>query len=302
MKIARSSCLLLLAVAGSPHAWGETFTSTRHGFSLEIPEGWQPIPEKVVNEVDRLIFNKGKSPTDRVVVLQREDAKRWYTYPYVLISVAPYAESGIHRQIYEHEFDQILRAMTGRDVNKDVESIMNSEVYDMVGDISLSQPRLDRKNRRFFWSTVTSVPGAKIQASTVGYFGRDAMVLVNYCDRAESWSRHADSREVLLDSVKFAPHKAYNEALARPPTAMSPFAEKVVSQAGIGIFIGMIGGLLAYTQRRNSKTPSAPIPGQPYPPAYPPNAQALPNPYAGANPYGHPGKHPGAPGNPHRSP
>lgn len=233
-------CLAFSLIFAASTTSGDTLRSNRHGYDLDIPEGWVEIPKQVIRDVfdtvqrddaeHRLTFDAG---------MQLDSGGNWLVYPYVLVQVHDYAAVGLNRQINEDEFADVATAVTGMPLEDGIDATLTPEAGEMIEGVSVSSIGLDREGRQFHWvidMTVANV--GPVRAMSVGHFGRDALVQIHFYCRVADWDGLSDLRTQIMDGFRFDSSKDYSEIVAeRVPTPSK-------KSAG-GLPVGVIGGAVS---------------------------------------------------------
>ena len=81
-----STVLILVALVQSPICVAGQFHSSSYGYTIDVPQGWVQIPQKVLQEMVRALQKqKGSAVVIYDTGFQLDSANRWFEYPYVLI-------------------------------------------------------------------------------------------------------------------------------------------------------------------------------------------------------------------------
>jgi hypothetical protein len=237
-------CVLLVAFAGAGGAGAAEFRSEKSGFTVAVPAEWKRIPAQVVEE----FAAASMKPEKRKLVtfeaaFQPAAQEEWFTYPYAVVQTLPYSSFGIHRQISEAEFGNVVKAMTGVDVNKALGSAASDEARGRLSGASVGTAQLDKERRRFEVPITMTVAGiGKVRGLLVGNFGRDSIVQMGFYTKAEEWDQQVAAGRSMIDSFRFDPDKAYSAA-ANSGGGSLP--------AGMGGIVAVIVGLVYFVMRKS---------------------------------------------------
>lgn len=195
------------------------FRSSRHGYTLEVPAGWEPIPSQVVQEAVKLL--QADRSTIRVnyeAAFQPTTSSGWFESAYVLVQVMPYSAFGNTRQPYEHEITKFVQALSGLDLEELVIDNATDLGRVLLGDIETAAPTVDTENRQFSWLQEQRLSnGTSVQMLAVGHFGKESLVGMYFYAPTDEWERYATARSTLLTSFEFGPEYAYDDAKATAP-------------------------------------------------------------------------------------
>ena len=266
------SCALLLcwvATAGSVAAAAAPHHRATYGYTLDVPADWVQVPDESVKELLAAVQQPGqKSAIIYDAAFQPKANPEWLQHPYVLIQVMPYRNVGVNRQLRESEFESVVKAITGQNLQKEIEEKGSAAMREMISDISVGRPQLDAPNRRFYWqidSTVQDV--GRVRGQSAGHFGRDAIVMVNFYSLDKEWDRLGGTRKAMFDSFRFDAAQAFDPAQDRGATSARRlgylFGSAVVP---IALIAAVVAVVLWATKK---KQPQPPAPHQWSPPTQP---------------------------------
>ncbi len=226
------------------------YHSPANGYRLAIPQGWVQIPDSVLHEMtSRVLSAQGKSRISYETGFQRGTKGRWFECPYVLIQVLPYSSFGLNRQIPKSEFGNFVRVISGLDLRDLTENTLSGEAQKLGSDLDFGKAYLDTEHNFFVLALEMHVANVgKIKGQVVGYFGRDAIVQINYYDREPNWIRSKAERDLILSSLQFNASKAYDQAYGSESSfsdRLGQAALKGVIQTGVFVLVGLGCALLA---------------------------------------------------------
>ncbi len=209
--LTRIVCLAFSLLFAASTTSGDTLRSNRHGYTIDMPEGWTRIPPEVIQEVfdvmldessqNRIVFDLGTQPADA----------EWLDYPYALVQVQNYRAMGLDRQITVDDFERVVSELTGGNAAQNVGDRMRDDYRDMMSDIKIGEVQLDVPNRRYTWSLDTEVQGVgPVRAVTAGHFGRDAMIQVGFYCKRDEWEQHHDAAIHIIESFEFDTDRVFD--------------------------------------------------------------------------------------------
>jgi hypothetical protein len=242
--------LVVFLLTLSPLSLAKPFQSPDNTYSLTLPDDWTSIPADVLAATAQATRN----PTAKVALsydagFQPAARRPWFTYPYCVVMVMPYAKFGLNRQIREDEFPRVIQAMTGLDIKKAAGDSVSPEVRARLSGASMGEPTLDTARRRFVAPTQLSVAGVgTIKGTLAGYFGRDALVEIGFYTRDADAQRYAPTADAIINSFHFAPTADYDPS-ANPPSFWSNVGKMALTGAVIGGLVGLVGYLAARSKR-----------------------------------------------------
>jgi hypothetical protein len=222
---------------------GNSYHSPASGYRMAIPQGWIQIPDSVVHEMtNRALSAQGKSRVSYETAFQRATAGRWFEYPYVLIQVLPYSSFGIDRQIPKSQFGNLARVISGLDACDLTEKTLSREAQRLTSESAFGKAYLEAENNRFRYDLTMHVANVgKIRGATTGYFGKYAIVQINYYDRESNWVPSEPERDLISGSLRFDVNRAYDETYAGERSLHSRLAQPVLKGIVVTAFFTVVG-------------------------------------------------------------
>jgi hypothetical protein len=259
-RLLSSLAVVLYSLVHPSICAADHFHSASYGYHLDLPNGWVEIPRDAVQQM-LAVVQKPDAATSIIydAGFQLDSAEQWFEYPYVLVQPIPYASFGLHRQINEDEFPEMVRTVTGLDFDKIVDENISSDARQFLGEMDVGKPRLDAGNRRYLWTMNMDVQGiGPVRGLLAGNFGRDSIVQVAFYSRRADWDRYSDVRQAIVASFQFDPHKAYSAEVAAanpsPPSTWSSALRGGVFGGVTGGAVALVLGLIARAKRKKSAT------------------------------------------------
>lgn len=195
--------------------FGQVVHDAEHGFELTLRDGWVEIPDDVLQEVMGAAQNPdAQRPLIYAAGYQIEGDDGWFVYPYVLVQVIPYSGMGMTRQISEDEFVEVVKAVTGADIDQAMDDALSSETRELLTDIDVQRPVLEKDRRRFTWGLTMDVAGiGLVRGYSVSNFGREALVQVSFYAMSDDWEKYTAERNSMTESFAFDAAHAYSESV-----------------------------------------------------------------------------------------
>ncbi len=219
------------------------FHSAANRYWVGIPQGWIQIPDSAVREMtSRVLSAQGKSHISYEAAFQRGTARVWFHYPYVLIQVLRYSDFGLNRQIHKSEFGELVRVISGLDPTELTQTSLTGEAQRLTSDFVLGKACLDTENNRFRHDLTMHVANVgKIRGATIGYFGKYAIVQINYYDRESNWIRSKPERDFILGSLRFDATAAYDETYAAERSLAGHLGQATLKGIVLTAFFAVVG-------------------------------------------------------------
>jgi hypothetical protein len=240
----RLGLAILLGIAAAP-CGAAVFHSDTGGYSLDLPEGWGPLPRQAIARLQAIMFANQKFVVDACLQLESAD-KTGPQYPYVLVMIQPYRNFGLNRQLNEGEFPDYVRGLTNgvtqRAARKTRNEVLTTQANGMFSNLELvGTPQLDTQRRRYLASDIEEVKGVgSVREYTVGYFGHTGVVQVVFCTPTGDWDRGAATARALADSFRYDPDRDYSvqaAARAKPVDILDPSFMGHIAGAVLGVVI-----------------------------------------------------------------
>ncbi len=219
---------------------GEEFHSSSYGYNLDVPPGWVEIPRDLVQERYADVL-KPDSTVLYDAGFQLASFDQWFEFPFVLVQVIP-----LPRQINEDEFESYVQMLTGLDIDKLADEGISTDARQSLDNFEVGRLQLDAARRRYFYTMNMNVQGVgPVRVFSVGYFGRDSMVMIHFNSLRPDWDRYADVRREIVESFHFDPDKGYSVELAAANPTPPPIWQRVLKMTLIGLIVGALYGVIA---------------------------------------------------------
>jgi hypothetical protein len=241
----------LLAIAMMPmlagRCVGQTYRDDERHFSIELPKGWQPMTKSELAQVNSTIgggFLGGVHYDGGL----RHSSDRLGKFPYVLIQSVKGPPSGASFEEIEKSLSIDLRAPIKE---------AQGRFGDVVRDLKIGQPALDRKSKVVIMNTQSTVNGVgATKGLSMGHLGRDNIVFIHCYAKANEFNDCLASFTRINDWFSF--DRGYD---FKPGTGSIGFLSWGGAGRGglVGGAIGLIVGLVSFFVRMINK-PSTPKP------------------------------------------
>ena len=234
---------------------GNNYRSNENGYTLEIPNGWEQIPDKTIREYIRLLASEeGQSTIFFETAFQRKAKEGlWFQSPYAIVQILKYSNFFPNWQPKENEFEYLVKKMSGLNTVKIVERIFSPVARDLVIASTIGEVYFDRNHKLYTLSLEIEKPNVEnMKGQIVGHFGRYALIQVMYYDLESNWSQSEADRNLILGSFYFDPASKYEPidsslgtSKRADKSAFKRLLEAFVGGAGASLIIAfvIIGGL-----------------------------------------------------------
>jgi hypothetical protein len=220
-----------------------SFHSAANGYWVAIPREWIQIPDSVVREMtNRMMSGQAQSDISYEAAFQPGAQRAWFDYPYVLIQVLRYSDFGLNRQIPKSQFATVVRVISGLDATELTHTSLSQEAQRLTSECAFGKVYLEAENNRFRYDLTMHVANVgKIRGAITGYFGKYAIVQINYCDRESNWIRSQPERDLILRSLRFDAATAYDETYAAEGSLAGRLGQAALKGIVVTVFFGVVG-------------------------------------------------------------
>jgi len=225
------------------HCEAQTYSDAERHFSIELPNGWQVMSKSEVDQINGLVGGRFMSGGVRYDGGLRKKSARFGGFPYVLIQSMPGPASGASFEEIEKSLSVDLRAPI-----KDAQGRMG----DLLHDLKIGQPVLDRKSKCVILQTQSSVQGVgAAKGLSMGHLGKNHVVFIHCYSKAEDFEACLQTFKNINDWFSF--DRGYD---FKPGTgSVGLFSWQGAGRGGmIGGAIGLMVGLASYFFRLISQT------------------------------------------------
>jgi len=248
---------------------GNNYHSNENGYTLEIPNGWQQIPDNIIREyIRQMLSEEGQSTIFFETAFQRKAKDgSWFQSPYAIVQILKYSNFFPNWQPKENEFEYLVKKMSGLNTVKVVERDFSPAARDLVVAPTIGEVDFDRNNKLYTFGIEIERPNVEnMKGQIVGSFGKYAIVQVMFYDLVSNWSESEAERTIVLASFEFDPTFRYvpiDSSLGiyegietkADKSALKRILEAMVGGVGASLIISfvIIGGLFLKGLLSNKK-------------------------------------------------
>jgi len=227
---------------------GNNYRSNENGYTLEIPNGWEQIPDNTIREyIRQLASEEGQSTIFFETAFQRKAKEGlWFQSPYAIVQILKYSNLFPNWQPKENEFEYLVKKLSGLNTVKVVEifeRVLSPVARDNVIAPTMGEVYYDRNHKLYTFSIEIKRPNVEnMQGQIVGHFGKYATVQVMFYDLVSNWSQSKADRNLILGSFYFDPASKYTPIDSSLGT--SKRADKRAFKRLLEVFVGGAGASL----------------------------------------------------------
>jgi hypothetical protein len=242
----------LVAVALSAFApglvsGGTVIENPNHGYTLTLPDGWERIPGKAIEELVAKVAAAagGKISEHYDDGFQQSAGGKWFQYPYVLVQAR---ENGRIPEAKLAEMKSVREGMQ-KGLNE-----AEGKLSSLVSGLSLGDTFYDASNKCILIRFSMNAPNVgEIKALTCGFLTERGILLVHCYARAADFDRQLPIFQSILDSVRIS------EDLRYKPRLSDKIGFDVSQSLRSGLIGGLIGGavgvIMWLTKRKKTQGP-----------------------------------------------
>lgn len=253
MATVRAGTAMLLATALSfaalparRAAADETTYRSRNHFTIDLPPGWTKVPDSVATACAAAVAQRTGQRLEYEAFLERSDAPEHLSYPYVMVAFHA-ADTRFYR-----EFSEQMETGIKEGVN-----VVTRRAGDLLTDIDLGKPVSEPAKSRWWVSLQMTVAGVgPVQALSMMQMGDKGIAVVNFYARAADFASWEPSFRLMADNCAF--ERGWRHDPSKGPPFFSTSLGRIVLFGGIGGFLGLVFGFLAWNRKRRERqaTPS----------------------------------------------
>lgn len=198
---------IFLALGNCLSAGQKQFHSKEHGYSLTIPSGWVKVPDEELHQaINELVSGgvKQRMLKNWETAFQLRSSY-WLDFPYLVIEVVEYSEEGFIDKPDESDFEYLAEQIAGFDFEDfDIEEHSSKDVKGKFIGSKYVKAFIDKSNHSYMFeieNTKSNTNNTKIKI--MGFFGKNALVQLTFCDWERGWDLTKRDRELLFESFKF---------------------------------------------------------------------------------------------------
>ena len=219
--------LLLLALPGN--AQSTRHVDTAHHFEAQVPAGWYPIQQSLVDAADQELERRLSKKKFRYLSGYSTSEAGEMTYPYVLFQIT---EGPMNRASEE----ELVQSFSAESFTTDVEDRMEV-LSDFMTDASLERAQWDAPRRRILMPVSAEIAGVgPVRGIGVAQVGSHGLVQINCYARASEFGAMMPVFQQWIDGVRI--DDGYH---------WKPGSESAVDWGQVGLMAligGLIGGLV----------------------------------------------------------
>lgn len=233
MSAVRSMVFVLALSLGVAHA--ERHDDPMHGYSIEIPDGWQPFSPEEMERMQQLLRNAGE-PSEYIAGFKAAPGP--LQMPYMLVQWLPNGMYGVKVQMTEEEIQRVAE-FTER---------ANAE---RVAAGTTQEFNLDLLNRRALYAYEMDLQGMHVCCLGLMQFGRYGILQPLYYASTMDELAEGSSARNTVSSLQLAPEATWNEA-AFAEASGSDRKNRLIRGILLGVAIaGLVGlALSALTKKK----------------------------------------------------
>ena len=184
----------------------------RHGYTIDIPDGWHEVPSDFLTEFGRSVSAPGQS-INYVAGYQETPFEDALVYPYVLIQSIAYRDFGLNRPPTNDEMGDVVKAILGMDITEALEGTAAADVAEPVDDNPpISLVSFDNAAGVFVYDLNIAVADVgDVRGRARGEFGFRALMQPAFFALQPTWTELEPQANTLLESFEFWPDYAYPE-------------------------------------------------------------------------------------------
>ena len=220
--------LILLGLTLPVGAQGTRHVDSAHHFEAEIPEGWYPIQQALVDAVDRDFDQRlGSQKNFRYVSGFSMSEEGLISFPYVLFQIT---EGKMNRTSEA----ALVKALNAKSLETEAEGILNENLSDLMADADLGPVNWDEAAKRVIMPLSAEINGiGPVRGIAVGKVSSEALVQINCYSLASQFDAAMPAFQQWIDSLRI--EEGYE---------WRPGSEVDWTSVGVNALIGAVVGAL----------------------------------------------------------
>jgi hypothetical protein len=207
--------------------------------ALELPADWDEMTPDELGQIREFARQSGGMNVNFTAGFRPRNSPPG-SYPYVLVQWQKVNTAGA-------SYDQIERELA-RELKSPLKHV-KGPLKDLVENVSIGSPVLDRERSRYLLRMQMQVPGAgAVEALSVGHLGKDGVVSVHGYAESGRFAHWLPTFTQLNDSFQ------YDGGYGFTPGSGSGILSGAARGAWIGALVGALLGLVAWLRRKWKKT------------------------------------------------
>ncbi len=207
MRLALTFAIIMFA--GGLAIAEQSMENARHGYTLEIPDGWHEVPSDFIGDFSKSVSGPGQ-PINYVGGYQKDPFDGALVYPYILVQSITYRDFGLDRTPTIAEKGLVLKAIIGMDVTEALADTPAADVTQVSeGQSPLSLISFDDATGTFIYDLKLAIANVgDVRGRVRGVFGRRALLQTAYYALESDWSAREDESNSIVESFAFLPDYA----------------------------------------------------------------------------------------------
>jgi len=252
---------LLAALAAARAAPAETVSDAALGYTLEVPAGWQRIPDATLRQNFAGVTKPGAPLPNFVAAFQPKRNASYFEYPYVLVHVQDYGNGVSLSSVSRSDVDEIVSSITGLKPDQ-IKRSMSDEAAAALKGAAIERPTVITSPPGFVTDIHLNVAGrGDVRGRSYALLGRTKVAYVHFYAREADWSSNSRTLEGLVTSFRRTPGQSITMGQSTVTTTGRTLSKgfnwtSVWSKALAGGILGAAGAMVGrFANRRKNVEP-----------------------------------------------
>jgi hypothetical protein len=249
---------ILLAIGSAPAASAEPVSDASLGYTLNVPAGWQRIPDAALRQNFAGVTKPGMPAPNFVAAFQPRRNASSFDYPYVLVQIHDYGNGISLASVSRSDVDDIVSKLTGLKPEQ-FKRAMSDEVAPLFQDASIERPTVTTSPPGFVTDINLRVAGrGAVRGRSCALLGRTNVAFIHFYAREADWASNARTLEGLVTSFRRTPGQSITMGQSTMTTGGKTLSNgfdwtRVWSKALAGGILGAAGAMVgrAVNRRKN---------------------------------------------------
>ena len=207
---------VMSACSFAQFGFSDVVTNRENGYTLTAPNGWELFPKDILRFREQVAEQTLKGRIGYDFGFQAPGKDQWQSPPYFYVMVFRYASLGLDPQPTASVLEEFIKgscspeALAGAaDMLKEgLKTDSTQPLGSQIDQLEVVQNQYDKEKRRVLQHTKMGDAGAgPIEMWSMSYYGRFAMVRIDFASTQATAQGYAHLRENLFDSFRF--HDGY---------------------------------------------------------------------------------------------
>lgn len=169
----------------------EEVIDRRTGYSLQLPPGWERIPDDVIQQTFSAITKPGSASPNYVGAFQPAEHATYFQYPYVLIQIHSYENGASLSSISRQEIQDLVVALTGLKPHQ-LKQDLSENASELLQGAEIGSATVLNSPPGFVMPIKLNVAGiGPVQGRSYCLFGRTNAALLHFYTKETDWAQHA---------------------------------------------------------------------------------------------------------------